>query len=280
MNATLYKLNLRPKWQILLFGFILILMLGFVDYLTRDFSLTIFYILPVFIGTWFVNNWAGIAFSFISGVVIIIIRYLPSTTFFTPTHIHIWNTCMEVFFLLVVNILFILLKKEVHLATSLSLIDPLTGIHNRRSLLERAKYEIEQSRRHQRPMTVAYFDLDNFKAVNDKFGHDIGDNLLCIVAQVLQNINRSTDMVARIGGDEFVILFPETTTEPASEILLRIKDHLLEAMRHNNWPVTFSIGAVTFINPPASVEAMFKEADAKMYAVKNTGKNKISHISK
>ena len=255
-------------------------MLGSVDYLTRDFSLTIFYILPVFIGTWFVNSLAGIAFSLISGVVIMIIRYLPATTFFKPTHIHIWNTSMEVFFLLIVNMLFILLKKEIRLATSLSLIDPLTGIHNRRSLLERAKYEIEQSRRHRRPITVAYFDLDNFKAVNDKFGHDTGDNLLCTVAQELHKMNRRTDMVARIGGDEFVILFPETTTEPAGEILLRIKEHLLETMRYNNWPVTFSIGAVTFINPPPSVEAMFKEADARMYAVKHTGKNMISHSTK
>lgn len=91
-------------------------------------------------------------------------------------------------------------------------------------------------------------------------------------------MDRRTDPVARIGGDELVVLFPETTAESACEILPRMKDQLLEAMRDNNWPVTFSIGAVTFINPPASIDVMFKEADAKMYDVKHTGKNMISHI--
>ncbi len=86
--------------------------------------------------------------------------------------------------------------------------DFLTGIANRQAFFEFAGIEINRCRRHEYPLTVAYIDCDNFKAINDYFGHQTGDNLLMSVADILQKIIRATDIVARLGGDEFAVLLP------------------------------------------------------------------------
>ena len=88
--------------------------------------------------------------------------------------------------------------------------DPLTGIANPRSFVEAANAELERQLRFQRPLTVAYLDLDNFKTVNDRFGHRTGDEVLSAVARALRESTRATDHLARLGGDEFAVLMPET----------------------------------------------------------------------
>jgi diguanylate cyclase (GGDEF)-like protein len=99
------------------------------------------------------------------------------------------------------------------------------------------------------------------------------------VVQTLQEHIRNVDIVSRLGGDEFCILFPETSSAATVEILEKLQNHLLTTMKMNSWPVTFSIGAITYNNPPASAEAMLKEVDARMYAAKRGGKNMISHAT-
>ncbi len=279
MNNVIDTLSLRPKWQMLCFGLVLIPLLGLIDYLTGDFSLTIFYLVPVFAGAWFVNKWAGFAFSIISGLAIIAARHFHPVISSNPSAMYVWNTSMEVCFLLIMNYMFYRLKKELNIQKELARTDPLTGALNRRSFMELAEYAINQSRRYQRPLSIAYLDLDNFKSVNDGLGHHVGDLLLCTVAKVLVQNSRSTDLVARIGGDEFCVLYPETDAETAGELLARLQGSLLDAMNVNEWLVTFSIGAITYITPAASAEAMIKEVDSRMYGVKHAGKNMVSHAT-
>lgn len=281
MKKILNILTFRPKWQMVLSGFVLIVLLGLIDYRTGDFSLTVFYILPVFIGGWFVNRRTGLIFSLCSGVAIVIARKLPEIqTIHTNTNsIVIWNTTMEVCFLILMNYMFCLIKRELEIEKMLARTDHLTGALNRRSYLELTEYEIKQSRRHHRPLTITYIDLDNFKEVNDQLGHHSGDLLLTTVVKILQENIRNTDLVARIGGDEFSLLFPETDALAANELLIKLQSRLLGAMQVNGWSVTFSIGAVTYLTPPVSVESMLKEADARMYEVKQAGKNMVSHAT-
>lgn len=103
----------------------------------------------------------------------------------------------------------------------------------------------------------------------------MGDTLLQAVASTIQGDLRSTDLVARVGGDEFVLMLPETGAESAAAILHRIRQALLDCMQRHSWPVTFSIGAVSFVRAPDSVEEMIRQVDGLMYTAKNKGKDRI-----
>lgn len=155
-------------------------------------------------------------------------------------------------------------------------LDFLTKIANRRAFYEVGLREITRARRYNRPLTLLYIDLDNFKQVNDAFGHETGDELLVEVAATIRCNVRATDLVARLGGDEFALLLTETNREAGLVVTNKLRETLLRAMQERNWPVTFSIGMVSFTVPPASVEEMVKQADEVMYSVKQRGKNSIA----
>ncbi len=156
---------------------------------------------------------------------------------------------------------------------NLSRIDFLTGIPNRRSFYQALTTESKRARRYQRPTTVAYLDVDNFKNVNDQLGHAIGDELLKTIGKGLESTLRETDTAARLGGDEFAILLPETDAESASVVMGKVQTCLDSAMQQRSWPVSFSVGVVTFTTPPASTDEMVKRADELMYEVKRSGKS-------
>lgn len=155
--------------------------------------------------------------------------------------------------------------------------DPLTGLANRTALLERIGAELNRCVRSEAPVTVVYLDCDDFKQVNDRLGHLTGDRLLQTVADTLTTSIRSYDVASRPGGDEFVILLIDTSTDQARSVVERIRDNLLIAMRANDWNVTFSIGAATFREPPPSAEELISAADELMYTVKHAGKNDIKY---
>jgi diguanylate cyclase (GGDEF)-like protein len=174
-------------------------------------------------------------------------------------------------------ILLLKLKSAYERERTLSRIDPLTGLANRRFFLELTQIELDWCRRRQTPLTIAYADVDNFKTVNDTLGHQTGDRLLSEVANTLKENVRSIDIVARPGGDEFVIMFPELESSKAQDVLKRLLTHLAERMSQQNWPVTFSIGAATYNNLNYSLEEMIAEADALMYAAKQAGKGRLEY---
>lgn len=118
-------------------------------------------------------------------------------------------------------------------------------------------------------------DIDNLKLVNYRFGYAAGDSLLQLVAQTIKNNTRLIDVVSRVGGDEFVLLLPETGAEAAQVVLSRLRSRLLELMQKNDWAVTFSFGVVTFINAPESAEEMIKKVSGLMYSAKDAGANMI-----
>lgn len=134
-----------------------------------------------------------------------------------------------------------------------------------------------RSKRHGRVFSIAYIDCDNFKQINDKYGHAVGDQVLQTVAQKMQEELRSTDLGARLGGDEFVLLIPETDPDESMAVVRRLLNRLNETMIKNGWPVTFSVGSASFRNIPENIEAMLHDADSLMYLAKNEGKDRINH---
>lgn len=167
------------------------------------------------------------------------------------------------------------LRDELSWEKELATTDSLTGAANLRHFKTELVYEIERSARHGRIFTIAYLDLDNFKEVNDSLGHAEGDRLLNAIVAVAHNRLRKTDLMARIGGDEFAVLLPETdaTTmrSPISDLLNEIK----QTMERNEWPVTISCGVVAFRTPPPDADKAISSVDKLMYEVKASGKNGV-----
>lgn len=170
------------------------------------------------------------------------------------------------------------LKKAMDKLEELSRTDSLTGILNRRAFTELAQIEIDRARRYNHPISVAYIDLDNFKTVNDEMGHNTGDELLCSLTKIVKNNIREIDLFARLGGDEFILLLTKTDSKPGYDVLQKLKQMLLAEMEKNGWPVTFSIGLVTFYKPPEDIEEMIKKSDDLMYRAKRSGKNRVEQI--
>jgi len=155
--------------------------------------------------------------------------------------------------------------------------DPLTGLLNRRGFRELLTVETKRIARHHRPITLAYIDLDNFKSINDQYGHAAGDQLLVAVGQQIARRLRATDSLARLGGDELGILLPETDEAAARLVLNDIRQSLMLHGIEQGRGVTFSVGAVTFISADFSPASMIAMADEAMYTVKKAGKNNVKY---
>jgi diguanylate cyclase (GGDEF)-like protein len=266
------------SWALqLLLGLLVVGIIGMIDYLTgTELGLSIFYLAAIMPVAWTGGSFAG-AFMSIVAALVWLAADLGAGHRYTYAAIPYWEMLIRLGFFLVVTSLLSRLRRALLREQELARIDSLTGVYNAHHFVEAAGREIERCRRHNHPLTMAYMDLDNFKAVNDSLGHAAGDALLQEVALTLRKATRSEDCVARLGGDEFAVLFVEADREAASVPLRRVQGLLGEAMRAHGWPVTFSIGAVTFAVAPASADAAIKAADELMYLVKANGKNGTRH---
>ena len=168
------------------------------------------------------------------------------------------------------------LRVALEKAQEMARLDFLTGLKNRRAFYELGETEVLRARRYGRPLSLAYIDLDNFKAINDNLGHEEGDRLLVTVAGIIREQLRATDIIARLGGDEFAVLLPETGEAAARNVLEKLRAALLRAAQDRLWPVTFSIGTVVCEQPPPHFENLVRDADQVMYAVKRKGKDSLT----
>ena len=153
--------------------------------------------------------------------------------------------------------------------------DHLTGACNARSFRALALVEVDRARRHHRELSLAYVDVDDFKAINDGLGHTEGDRVLLEVSHVMRSLVRRIDTVARLGGDEFVVLLPETDASQSRVVVDRLRVELARLRTTDDGPVPCSIGLVTFVDAPRSLQELVDAADELMYAAKNKGKNRV-----
>lgn len=277
MKNIIDYLNKQSRSRLTALGFFIIILVGILDHLMGpELFTSIFYLIPIFLVTWFTERWVGIMISIVSALTWLLADFTSGHTYSHPS-IPYWNMSVRLGTFLVITFLLSALKRALENEKELARTDSLTGIANRRYLIELASAEINRAGRYRHPFTVVHIDLDNFKTVNDRFGHNVGDALLRLVVSTIRNSIRATDIVARFGGDEFIILLPETGPESAGVITDKIQKISLDLLQKNQWPVTLSLGVATFIQPPSTVDEMLKISDGLMYAAKNNGKNKIKY---
>lgn len=164
-------------------------------------------------------------------------------------------------------------------ARQLARTDSLTQVNNSRAFREAVEHEIARSRRYGDGFAVAYIDVDHFKHLNDRWGHETGDAVLRHVGTSLRSNLRRIDTVARMGGDEFAVLLPQTNAEQARTALDKWRRRLTEGAAHEKAPVTVSVGIAAFERPPESVAEVIRTADAVMYGVKHAGRDGIATSS-
>lgn len=166
-------------------------------------------------------------------------------------------------------------SSEARLAEA-SLSDVLTGVGNRRKLDQALEVEIARAERADRPLSALMADIDHFKNINDRYGHAAGDRVLARFGALLQAQTRPTDIVARFGGEEFVVLMPNTALARATEVAERIRKALeLERMEPLDEPVTSSFGVAQYA-PGEEAEALLRHIDAALYRAKHAGRNRVS----
>jgi len=235
---------------------------------------SVFFIIPVAYFTWFIHRKAGAMASAVSAAVTLWAN-IASPVHIDHPAIAYWNALIWLGFFMSVTFIVAALKTLHDRERQLSRVDSLTGIANRLGFYEYANGERKRAGRSQQPITLAYLDLDGFKEINDTLGHETGDKVLVSVARTMQMSVRQTDMVGRMGGDEFALILPDTSKAAANTVLRKVSRMLEGSMKQNGWRITFSIGAVTFLVPPVSVQEMIAGADQVMFSVKNNGKNRL-----
>ncbi len=161
-----------------------------------------------------------------------------------------------------------------HLANT----DALSGLANRRFFVEQLEREFARAKRYRRPLTLLYLDLDDFKAINDRFGHAVGDDVISNLSLSMRAVLRSTDLLARIGGDEFAVLLPETTIKGGVGVTQKLKRALVAFTSRPDCVITsltFSAGLAQFRFEDETIDDLLARADHAQYKAKDAGKGQI-----
>lgn len=271
----LQKFHALSPFQITSLAMVLLALVASIDHLTGNaISISFFYLLPIVLMAWYGSIVAAYLLCFLSALIWGAIDYHSGN----GTHywlVDAWNSGTRLGFFALTTYLLSHLKHLLVRLEALATTDNLTGLLNERAFHESALRLFDLATRHQRPLALGFIDLDNFKLINDQYGHAAGDQALKQIAQTMQTCVRSSDIVARLGGDEFAILLMETTHSNAEAVFIRLYEALrLSCPQYADF-LGFSIGVAAFSQAPATVEEALEIADQIMYRVKKTGKNRV-----
>ena len=174
---------------------------------------------------------------------------------------------------LVINLHNALREKERELR-ELASTDSLTGLLNRRTLMELLRIEVSRARRKGTPLSIAVVDLDDFKHINDTYGHVVGDKALIELTKVMRRNLRATDLIGRFGGEEFIIVMPETDLKTALKVMERIRRAVEETFFEPVGSISVSVG-VAELKGDEEIESFIRRADEALYRAKREGKNRV-----
>lgn len=253
-----------------------VLGIGLADYFTGPYVfISIFYVAPLLAVTWRYGRRPAFALTLlIEGYRVLLYGYCWPSQISLP--VSLWNLSTELAFFALMIHLAARLQDTLATLQQLALVDPLTGASNRRAFYEQTDRAMEQARTSGLPITIAFLDVDDFKRVNDRYGHIVGDRVLRELVAAAQGMLRAGDLLARLGGDEFALVLPETDTAEVAQVALTLQRRLGHAMADLALPVTVSIGFLTNKVVPASVDQLLSRVDAVMFAAKRVGKDALA----
>jgi diguanylate cyclase (GGDEF)-like protein len=270
-SSSMNVLHLKHR-DALVLGIATFLGVFALDRLTSDeFSLTALYLLPVLLIGWNSGRSWGLAFAILSVAAQGGQTPLNASHYTKALYLYIAyaNVFLEyVIMVMLTGVLRTIYEQERFTAR----IDPLTGAPNRKGFQEALATEVARHQRKGVGFCLAYIDCDDFKQVNDKFGHAEGDRLLQAIASVSVETLRRSDTIGRLGGDEFAVILPETEQRDALFVIDKLQHKLRAITRLRHWHVSFSIGVAVFQTIPGSATLAMEFADRLMYAAKNQGK--------
>lgn len=274
MPKTFHYLSTKSRVFILGTGFLAVLCIAIPDFLlSPTIRMSIFYLFPIILTTWLAGRAPGLIMAAVSALMWLAVALFSVAQHAEPL-VPYWNAFLQLLVFIIVLLLFDAFRREKISAR----LDYLTGLGNRRYFFEHAETEINRLQRYGHAFTVAYIDVDNFKAVNDRYGHSAGDKLLKLISEAIRINIRVTDSVSRLGGDEFALILPETDAEAAEKFFGKLHLRLSDAIMKGKWPVTLSIGIVTYVIPPDTIDEMIRIVDTLMYSAKTSGKNQVKYL--
>lgn len=274
-KALLLQPDTLMRTGIFLLSLALAFAIGYIHTLTGlAYEFHVMFVLPVLIAAGFVGSRAGYALALLSAAVWLVAdRILAGEQ--AELFPLLFNTGMRLTIFLGAAWLLGEMRHVLLRESRLAREDALTQLPNRREFHERGQRAFAQAQRQSAPFTVVSFDLDKFKTVNDQSGHEVGDQLLAKVAQVMRLHVRASDIPGRLGGDEFALLLPNMNAPAARSYIENLRLKLLAAMREHEWPVTFSIGVASYDVTPRNFAGALAQADALMYEGKRSGRDRI-----
>ncbi len=243
--------------------------------MNNEMTLLLIYLIPISIAAWFCGIYYGIVIAILCSMSWLNI-FIFHKAILIFDNLIVVNSIVRVLILLSCAVLLGKLHQALLHEKVLSRIDNLTGLANAKSFLEALYKEIDRSARHERVISIIYMDIDNFKTINDNYGHDMGDKALQETAKTLNSIFRPSDTVARMGGDEFAILMPEINNESAIIAAEKLRVEFHKMSEEKKWPISLSIGVGTFSGPQRNSDKIIQFVDDLMYSAKENGKNSIN----
>lgn len=257
-----------------------ILIVEAIDYVTGyEVSVALFYLGPIALATWYAGRGAGVAIALISCLAWFLADQAAGGDYSTAA-IPVWNALVRLGFFLVTAHLLDALRESLASQQHVARIDGLTSLYRRGVFEERLRHDLALARRHNGMVTIAYVDVDDFKVVNDTYGHAEGDRVLRALGSVLQRATREADTAARMGGDEFALILPDTDLLGARLAISKISRQLRQTMETHGWGVTCSVGVLTLEGSAMSPEQALDVADDLMYQVKRAGKGAVAfHVA-
>jgi diguanylate cyclase (GGDEF)-like protein len=254
---------------------LLVALIAAADALTGDqANLSQAYVLPVLLASWAAGLTWGLVFSGAAVGLLLAVGLLAGNPF-QQVGVFVFTVISEAGTYALIAWLASGLAHALDRERRRARIDALTGLASRAVLFDVIQREIERQRRYGHPLAIAYFDLDESKAVNKARAHVVADQVLAAVAETLRNSLRRTDCIARLGGDEFAILLPETSADQAQRAVDLMCTKLMARVREAGWPIDFSVGLAAFSVPPASPGTAVQAADRLMYRAKAQGKGRV-----
>ena len=273
LDERLERLARAELFTLAAFG---VLLVGGIDYLTgNELSIGLLYLGPVAVGAWYAGRRIGVGVAMLSCASWYIAE-LAGGSHYSHSAIPVWNAIVRLGFFLTTGLLLAALRESLLAQRELARTDALTGLCTRRAFEETLEHDLALAQRRKSPLTLSYLDLDGFKAVNDARGHAEGDRVLQVVGRSLKEAIRETDTAARMGGDEFALILPDTDDRGARQAIAKLREKLHKSLAENNCGVGCSIGAVTFLDAATSPERALAAADKLMYDAKRNGKGGVT----